>query len=134
MMRDLSRWMWLSIRPGQARRPFASKTCPSAARAGSIAAMRPSLTPISRGACSGRSERRALRIMRSMRQRPFRPSDQCSIGALIFVQVELSPEDLLNGLERIHDRAILHDPVVPKSKEMRGKEAHDAPSRLLRRV
>jgi len=62
MMRDLSRWMWVSIRPAQASRPFASKLGPSAARRGSIATMRPRSTPISTGEPP---PGRALRMMRS---------------------------------------------------------------------
>src|SRR5262249_40071282 len=70
MMRDLSRWMWVSTRPGQARRPFASKLGPSAARRGAIVTMRPSSMPMSTGTSSGRPAiappSLALRMMRSM--------------------------------------------------------------------
>src|SRR5581483_2548465 len=65
MMRDLSRWICVSMRPGQARRPCASKLGPSAASRRSIATRRPSSMPRSIGAPSGLPARRALRMMRS---------------------------------------------------------------------
>src|SRR5437763_5709844 len=71
MIRDLSRWICVSTRPGQARRPCASKLRPSAASRGAIATMRPSSMPMSTGAVFGPPARRALRIMRS---KPFAPS------------------------------------------------------------
>src|SRR5688572_24676921 len=79
MMRDLSRWMWVSMRPGQARRPFASKLGPSAASCGAIAAIRPPSMPIStREPPPGR----AFRMMRSKRFRSF-DSDRGAIRATL---------------------------------------------------
>src|SRR5262249_36663579 len=70
MMRDLSRWMWVSISPAHTMPPPASCSFPCAASFGTIAAIRPFSTPMSTTS-SGRVLRRALRMMRSMRLPAF---------------------------------------------------------------
>ena len=66
MMFDLSRWICVSTSPPHTRHPPASNTGPSACNAVSIAAMRPSATPISTGGASGACASLALRTIRSI--------------------------------------------------------------------
>ena len=69
-MQDLSRWMWVSMKPGVTRRPSTSISRPSAARPGSMAAMRPASMPMSTGGLSSAPATRAFRKMRSIASSP----------------------------------------------------------------
>ena len=47
--------------------------------------------------------------------------DRAGISLTSLLEIELAPQDLLHGLERIQKRPILDDPAVVKAKKMRGK-------------
>ena len=64
-MRDLSRWMWVSIRPAQQKQPSASYVGASASMRSSIAAIRPPANAISTRRPSVARGRRALRMTKS---------------------------------------------------------------------
>ena len=59
--------------------------------------------------------------------------DDLELLPLLF-EVQLAPQDLLHGFERIQKRPILDDPVVVKAKKMRGKQADRAFCRPLRQL
>ena len=63
---DLSRWMWVSMKPEETRRPPTSISSPSAARPGSMAATRPPSSPMSAGGSFSLPAIRAFLRIRSM--------------------------------------------------------------------
>ena len=69
----------------------------------------------------------------SCRSDPVAVEDEPELSPL-FSEIQFTPEDLLDGFERIQKRSILDDPVVVKAKKMRGKQADRAFCRPLRQL
>ena len=67
---DLSRWMWVSMKPGETRRPPRSISSPSAASPTSTAAMRPPSIPMSTGGSFSAPAISAFLRIRSMVSSP----------------------------------------------------------------
>ena len=67
---DLSRWMWVSMNPGETRRPPTSISSPSAASPASTAATRPPSIPMSTGGSFSAPTISAFLRIRSMVSSP----------------------------------------------------------------
>src|SRR5579883_731347 len=136
MIRDLSRWIWVSTSPAQTRRPPASQLSPPPASAGASATMRPPATPISTR--SPPATRAFLRISSTsgvdFHQLAMRPGDGVlRLHALHRLGVHVDDDVLglhLGGLARGRP-GIAEQPAGDRDHLERGQHRIGGPHRIV---
>src|SRR6516162_559942 len=120
MIRDLSRWICVSIRPAQPRRPPASWASAAPVSPSSIATILPPATPTSTGSADGRSARRTFRTIRSMLSEDDPHKLQPAASRVDFYQLAMRPFYSVLGRQALGGFRVHVDDNVFRDRLRRG--------------